>query len=362
MKLIRAILLLLALGLVGPAAAQDDESFFGKPAPGTYQIHVLDTGTGLATIIEGADFLVVYDDGSNDPGAADRLVPYLKTIRPDLSTIDHVVLSHPHTDHVLFLPSVVTSYHVADFWDSGRVYESCGYHILLAKIMVDPSIRYHDAIGDGGTHSAAFRGTNCKGKPPAKIKLHESTQIDGKPVRLGDGATMTFLYANAGGTGNPNANSLVVLFKLGTVHALFMGDAEAGGRKDDLSTAPKPTSIEGRLLACCANKLAADILIAGHHGSRSSSREPFLDAVGAKLFVISSGPKAYSGTVLPDRVVVNAFEARGTLLRTDAGDTACKARKDKVGGKDGKSAGCSNIVLSITQGGAIHTAVWPMGQ
>jgi competence protein ComEC len=140
-----------------------------------------------------------------------------------------------------------------------------------------------------------------------------------------------------------------------------MGDAEGGDRKDDLTAPPKPKSIEGKLLDCCKDKLAADILIAGHHGSRTSSRTALLDAVGAKYFVISSGPKAYSGTILPDQVVVDEFTGRGTLLRTDDNDDKCKKLKDKIGGSaDGKPAGCSNIVFTIGHGGSIQTDVWPM--
>src|SRR5689334_23208984 len=36
------------------------------PAPGTYQIHLIDVGTGLAILIRGADFAMLYDAGSND--------------------------------------------------------------------------------------------------------------------------------------------------------------------------------------------------------------------------------------------------------------------------------------------------------
>src|SRR5512138_1051445 len=38
----------------------------GAPAPGTYQIHLIDVGTGLAILVRGADFALLYDAGSND--------------------------------------------------------------------------------------------------------------------------------------------------------------------------------------------------------------------------------------------------------------------------------------------------------
>src|SRR5882724_2517486 len=36
------------------------------PAPGTYQIHLIDVGTGLSILVRGADFALLYDAGSND--------------------------------------------------------------------------------------------------------------------------------------------------------------------------------------------------------------------------------------------------------------------------------------------------------
>ena len=100
---------------------------------------------------------------------------------------------------------------------------------------------------------------------------------------------MTFLHADGRDLPSPNQNSLVVRLDLGTRHLLLMGDAEAGGRADPSET-PKPGSIEADLLACCQAALKADILVVGHHGSRTSSRAAFLAAVGAHDFIVSSGP------------------------------------------------------------------------
>jgi beta-lactamase superfamily II metal-dependent hydrolase len=77
---------------------------------------------------ERQDFNLLYDGGSNDDlarGASNRVVAYLKAIDPTLTTINHVVLSHPHRDHVELLPDVISAYTVNDVWDSGAVNPIC---------------------------------------------------------------------------------------------------------------------------------------------------------------------------------------------------------------------------------------------
>lgn len=62
---------------------------------GEYRVHVIDVGTGLAIFVEGPDFTLLYDAGSNDDsrkGRNNRVLAYLAKIRPDLTTIDHVIL------------------------------------------------------------------------------------------------------------------------------------------------------------------------------------------------------------------------------------------------------------------------------
>src|SRR5207244_879981 len=49
------------------------------PSPGTYQIHLIDVGTGLAILVRGADFTMLYDGGTNDrEEKATRVVAYLE--------------------------------------------------------------------------------------------------------------------------------------------------------------------------------------------------------------------------------------------------------------------------------------------
>ena len=96
----------------------------GPPPAGTYVVHAIDVGTGLAIFVEGNDFTLLYDAGSNDDSARgkdkDRVLAYLAKVRPDLKVIDHVILSHPHKDHVEMMDDVFETYEVRNVWDFGR--------------------------------------------------------------------------------------------------------------------------------------------------------------------------------------------------------------------------------------------------
>lgn len=319
----------------------------------TFEIHAIDVGTGLSVLIRGADFSVLYDAGSNDDtarGDANRTLAYLKTLERPLNKLDHVILSHPHRDHVELRPDVVTRFKPGEVWNSGAYNNICGYRNLLLAIAANPDVKYHTATQDDGTTEAvAMPAKECYSvdQPAQTLQLRHAKRIAaGEKIELGRDASMTFLYADGSKHSSLNENSLVVRVDLGTHRVLVMGDAEAGGRK---APSAIPDSTEGDLLACCAADLKADVLVVGHHGSKTSSRAKFLDAVGAKLFVVSAGPTKYATVVLPDDEIVNELEARGQVYRTDLEDGACGASQEKVGPKaDGNPGGCDNVMMTLS--------------
>jgi beta-lactamase superfamily II metal-dependent hydrolase len=329
------------------------------PAAGpTFTIDVVDVGTGLGVLVRGPDFTLVYDAGSNDDQAlrdSNRMLAFIKAVAPTTTALDHVILSHPHTDHVLLLADLFAAYQVRQVWDSGRLNPICGYRTFVQAIHDEPGVKYHNALHDFGTQDFAFPLDACGAA--VTITLALSSVITTTPITLGQNATMTILHADGGVHTDVNENTLVVRLDLGGSRVLLMGDAPAGPRADPTTT-PKNGSIEAALLACCTSDLAAQVMIAGHHGSMTSSRKAFLDAVGAGTFVISAGPKKYGPTVsLPDLVIVNELMARGQLFRTDKDDTACKTNSAKIGpDNDGQPGGCDNVRIVIAPGSAPQVA------
>jgi competence protein ComEC len=108
-----------------------------------------------------------------------------------------------------------------------------------------------------------------------------------------------------------NNDSLVLRITYGSRSFLLTGDMERG--------------IESRLLASGVN-LHADVLKVGHHGSRTSSTERFLDAVSPSVALISAGFENSFGHPHPD--VLGRLSARhAAVLRTDI-DGLVTARTD----------------------------------
>ena len=139
------------------------------------------------------------------------------------------------------------------------------------------------------------------------------------------------------------------MLELGGTRILLTGDA-GGGKREDPTELPDNGSVERALIDCCVDELSADILVLGHHGSMTSSRDEFLDAVEARDYIVSSGPKQYGPVVLPDQEVVDFVSARpnAQMWRTDHDDNACRTNPAKTGNdNDGKAGGCSNIHISI---------------
>lgn len=325
-----------------------------------WRVHFVDVGTGLATFVEGPDFALVYDGGSNDDlarGSGNRFLAYLRRVRPDLEAIDHLILSHPHRDHVELLPDLFDAYQVWHVWDSGRIHDICGYRAFLQKVQAEPGVTYHDAHGSTGSHVAVLPPKSCYNAPPAALNVafpHGPAITRPLVVPLGTGARMTFLTADAAPHPDPNENSVVVRLDLGSSRLLFTGDAEASPERDPPSVPPRPDFAEGQLLTCCLADIRADLLVAGHHGSMSSSRELFLDGIGARTFIISSGPVRYGSVTLPDAAVVSELNSRGDVWRTDFDDPHCRTDTAKIGpNNDNRTGGCDTILVRIPATGPL---------
>ncbi len=342
MRKVAVVLLLLAgctRPAVGPAPAEATPPRAERVAPASFSLMMMDVGTGLALLLRGEDFALLYDAGSNDDrktGPDNRALAYLaRTLgpsgpagvcgtdvdRPEIP-LAHVVLSHPHRDHLSLLPDVFRCHAVANVWESGTTAESDAYRAFDEAVRAEPGVVRRTA------------------KP-------------GDEIILGRLARARVLSARAGAR-DANDASVVLRVDLGRASLLFMGDAEAGPRAEP-GRAPSRGSVEAELLGRSRALLDVDVLVVGHHGSSTSSRATFLDAVSPRIALVSSGPQPYGRVELPDAEVMDELARRRVDVRhTKVDDEACRASPRKVGrDADGAPGGCSAVTLHIESNGAI---------
>jgi competence protein ComEC len=236
-----------------------------------YLLHVnfYDVGQGDAIFIEtylGNQILI-------DGGPGDQVVQELGYDLPFYDrTIDLVILTHPHADHVGGLVDVVKRYKVKK--------------VLLPEIELE---------------NAAYK------KFLALIEEKNIEMIyaqEGQRIYL-DNATVFDVYFPAGEvvTRDPNDASIFGKLSFGASSFLLTGDAGF--------------SIENQLLT--KYNLDVDVLKVGHHGSRFSTSTNFLNEVAPEWAVISVGKNSYGH---PTQDTLNNLDQSGTVIfRTDQDQT-----------------------------------------
>lgn len=242
------------------------------------RISFLDVGQGDAAVVEfpGSHVMVIDAGGFTsqtfDSGRA-IIAPFLWQRK--IGRIDTLVLSHPNLDHYGGLDFLAKHFGVTSFWFNGEEQpDSRRFKRLMTTLQAN----------DIQTH------TLCRDTPDREI----------------GGVQVHILHPPCGQTGlDTNDASLVLRLSHGEVDILFSGDVEAAG--------------EGILLSTPA-RLESEILKVPHHGSRSSSTQPFLEAVSPQVAVASLGYRNRFRFPAPE--VVDRYERQGaTLLRTDQAGT-----------------------------------------
>jgi competence protein ComEC len=243
------------------------------PAP-RVTVHFLDVGQGDSILIEAVPGPVVLIDGGPS-SAAKTVVDYL--VARGIRVIDLVIATHPHADHIGGLPAVLERFPVRRVIDSGTPHTTLTYDRYLT------ALERQVEAGDCVFETAA-----------------------GQVFRLAPAVTLTVLGPHpAASLTGLNNNSVVTRLDAGAVSFLFQGDAEQEAEADLLS----------RGVA-----LSADVLKAGHHGSFTSTTEPFLVAVAPRYAVVMVGRDNRYGHPHPN--TLNRLAAHGvTVLRTDLDGT-----------------------------------------
>jgi competence protein ComEC len=209
------------------------------PPSGQFRVIAFDVGQGMALLVETAGRRLLYDTGPaytvESNGGNRVILPYLKA--RGIAHLDGMVVSHSDTDHAGGALAVLQGR------DVGWMASSLHSHHPLAL--------------------AARRHVPCTA---------------GQHWRW-DGVDFMFLHPAAGSYGDsalkPNARSCVLKISAGGKAVILAGDIEAAQ--------------EAQLLAGASSNLRADVLLAPHHGSGTSSTEAFLRAVGPSVALFQVG-------------------------------------------------------------------------
>lgn len=234
--------------------------------PGSFEADVIDVGQGTAVLIRTADHALLYDTGPAFAGsdAGERIVvPYLRAT--GVSDLSGVIVSHDDSDHSGGLQSVLR--------DIPTGWLLHGLPATSPLLQAAPSPRH------------CYRG--------------QQWQWDG--VRFEILNPPVAAYAESGR--RDNDYSCVLKVSRDGQSLLITGDAERRG--------------ELELLGSGAD-VSATALLAGHHGSRTSSLAEFVERVHPTYGIFTVGYRNRFGHPHP-QVVARFREQHSTVLRSDTG-------------------------------------------
>lgn len=236
---------------------------------GEFSVTLLDVGQGLAVVVQTREHTLLYDAGPAFRSGRDTgeivVLPYLHA--NDVRRLDAVLASHGDEDHVGGLPSVLAD-------------------MPVQRLLLGPSVNYSG--------------------PAERCVQGDEWRWDGVEFRI--------LHPAAYSHGDSDNNTSCVLHIRGRDgSALLLGDIERSAERELLTS---------RRLA------PAELVVAAHHGSRSSSTVEFIDAVQARYVLFSAGYRNRWG--FPKEDVVARWRAVGAqpFVSAESGAIAAAFARD----------------------------------
>lgn len=257
----------------------------------TVTVTVLDVGQGLSVVARTKNHTLVYDVGprysENFDTATAVVLPYLR--HKGVKQVDTLVISHSDNDH-------------AGAWF--KLAEG----IDVRELFVGESLKGNKLANNRSTNDLLSRSNRC----------------DDSHQWWWDGVHFQFIHPTHTDShedkpkeyGSANNRSCVLVITSGKHRFLLPGDIER--------------SVEESLVVDAALHLKADVLIAPHHGSNTSSSEAFVQATAPTYVVFSSGYRNQFRH--PAAKVVSRYMAKGvqTLTTSESGAITFRVKNGEL--------------------------------
>jgi competence protein ComEC len=265
--------LLLALGVWRPPV----------PPPGQFELIAADIGQGNAVLVRTQKHTLLYDAGprySLESDAGQRVI--VPMLQGGVTRLDRLMLSHRDSDHVGGAASVLATQPQADVWSS----LDAGHALL-------------------------------QGRENTRCMAGQSWQWDGVRFSVLHPAPEVYSAQSV-----PKPNTLSCVLRVQAEGGFEAEDAQGGTpQRSALLVGDIERQQEAQLLARAAanplnEPLNADLLLAPHHGSKTSSSAEFLAAIHPRTVVVQAGYRNRYGHPAP--VVVQRYADLAQSYAPDA--------------------------------------------
>lgn len=225
-----------------------------RPQENEFRVTLLDVGQGLATLVETRNHSLLFDTGAAFGGGFSAgnavIVPFLK--HKNIKGLDLLIQSHGDNDHIGGLRTVI------GFIKPEKILSSVPGRIEYPFVEL------------------CMRGQNW----------------------IWDGVHFSVLHPRRAGDFQGNDASCVLRISGAEHSALLTGDIEADGEKT--------------LLDYESDKLQSTLLVAPHHGSETSSSEPFVRAVSPDIVLFPVGYLKRFG--FPKKDIISRYQEAGSKI------------------------------------------------